>query len=212
MKLRMAITALLAMLVAANSLATTLKLSVDINLLVLDGHKISGSLLKGADGLELERGEHQLLFQVEKKVKNSAQATINWKSSPQIVTFTARSASVVISLPELKTLHQAKHFDSKPRFALMNEQGAEVDAMRDRLAAGTQNGFEQAMLIYNMSGKVASVPRFSKTLPMKAPAGNIPDITSSLQPEHPVLRLWFLQVDTATRQRLIMVMNALHTS
>lgn len=68
MKLHMAITGLLALLVAANLQATTLKLSADIDLLVLDGRKISGSLLKGADGLELERGEHQLLFRVEKRL------------------------------------------------------------------------------------------------------------------------------------------------
>ncbi|CAO97142.1 YccT family protein [Erwinia tasmaniensis] len=211
MKLRMAITGLLAMLVAANSLATTLKLSADIDLLVLDGRKITGSLLKGAEGLELERGEHQLLFQVEKTFKNSAQAAISWKSSPQIVTFTARSSSVVISIPQLTTLREAKHFDSKPRFTLVNELGAEVDTKRDRLLGRTQSSFEQAMLAYNMSGKVASVPRFAHTLPLKAPAGPLSGITSSLHPAQPV-RLWLLQVDTATRQRLIMLMNALHTS
>lgn len=50
MKLHMAITGLLALLVAANLQATTLKLSADIDLLVLDGRKISGSLLKGQTG------------------------------------------------------------------------------------------------------------------------------------------------------------------
>lgn len=99
MKLHMAITGLLALLVAANLQATTLKLSADIDLLVLDGRKISGSLLKGADGLELERGEHQLLFRVEKTVNNYPGAPVSWTSAPQVATFAAGTTSVYIKLP-----------------------------------------------------------------------------------------------------------------
>ncbi|WP_338567588.1 DUF2057 family protein [Erwinia sp. E_sp_B01_3] len=69
MKLRLVMTGVLALLVAANVSATTLKLAPDIDLLVLDGRKISGSLLKGAEGLELEQGQHQVLFRVEKSLK-----------------------------------------------------------------------------------------------------------------------------------------------
>lgn len=66
MKLHLVLSGLLALLVVASCQATTLKLAPEIDLLVLDGRKISGSLLRGAEGLELERGEHQLLFRVEK--------------------------------------------------------------------------------------------------------------------------------------------------
>ncbi|AXF76176.1 hypothetical protein SY86_04920 [Erwinia tracheiphila] len=62
MKLCLVITGLIILLASATASATTLKLPNEINLLVLDGRKISGSLLKGADGIELERGQHQVLL------------------------------------------------------------------------------------------------------------------------------------------------------
>ncbi|ADP12175.1 UPF0319 protein yccT precursor [Erwinia sp. Ejp617] len=212
MKLRMAITGLLALLVAANLQATTLKLSADTDLLVLDGRKISGSLLKGADGLELERGEHQLVFRVEKTVKDRSGDPVNWTSFPQIATFVAGTTSVYIKLPALHSLHEAKRFDNNPQFTLNDEHGAEVVAKRDHLTANLHDSCEQAMQVYNLANKVASVPRFASPLPASAQTGHLPDMASSLQPPQPVLRMWFLQVDSATRQRLIMLMDALHTS
>lgn len=46
--------------------ATTLRLSTDIDLLVLDGKKVSSLLLRGAESIELDNGPHQLVFRVEK--------------------------------------------------------------------------------------------------------------------------------------------------
>ncbi len=46
--------------------ATTLRLSNEVDLLVLDGKKVSSSLLRGAESIELENGPHQLVFRVEK--------------------------------------------------------------------------------------------------------------------------------------------------
>ncbi|CCP02798.1 UPF0319 protein yccT precursor [Erwinia amylovora Ea644] len=212
MKLHMAITGLLALLVAANLQATTLKLSADIDLLVLDGRKISGSLLKGADGLELERGEHQLLFRVEKTVNNHPGDPVSWTSAPQVATFAAGTTSVHIKLPVLQTLREAKRFDNMPQFTLNDEHGAEVVTKRDHLRLKEHDSCEQAMRIYNLANKVASVPRFATPLPVGAQTGHLPDMASSFQPAQPVLRKWFLQVDSATRQHLIMLMDALHTS
>ena len=45
--------------------ATTLRLSTDVDLLVLDGKKVSSSLLRGSDSIELDNGPHQLVFRVE---------------------------------------------------------------------------------------------------------------------------------------------------
>lgn len=50
---------------AGNRFATSLRLSNDIDLLVLDGKKVSSSLLRGAESIELENGRHQLVFRVE---------------------------------------------------------------------------------------------------------------------------------------------------
>ncbi|CAI6160633.1 hypothetical protein DJICPGNB_02610 [Escherichia coli] len=48
--------------------ATTLRLSTDVDLLVLDGKKVSSSLQRGADSIELDNGPHQLVFRVEKTI------------------------------------------------------------------------------------------------------------------------------------------------
>ncbi len=66
MKLSLAVTGLLLLLVSATCHAITLKLAPEIDLLVVDGRKMTGSLLKGADSLELDGGQHQLLFRVDK--------------------------------------------------------------------------------------------------------------------------------------------------
>lgn len=214
MKLSMVITGLIAMLVAATVQATTLKLSADIDLLVLDGHKISGSLLKGAEGLELERGEHQLLFRVERTIPRLTQAPATWVSAPQIVTFTARTQSVVIQLPALKSLRDSKHFEKNPQFTLLDEHGAEIDNKRDVLPPEMADDLEQRMMHYNLNHNVASVPRFAQ--PMRRTTQSVPvvlpDAASHQHPAERMLRLWYLQVDSATRQRFVMLMNALHTS
>lgn len=213
MKLRGVIIGLITVLFAANAPATTLKLSPDIDLLVLDGHKIFGLLLKGADGLELERGEHQLLFRIERTIKNQTPTATNWVSAPQIVTFTTQAQSVTITLPALQTLRNSRHFDKNPRFVLLDEHDAEVASKRDRLQTEAQGDLEQAMVLYNLDHKIASVPRFAQPLRRTAmAAGQMPEIAFSQHPTERMLRLLYQQVDSATRQRFVLLMKALHTS
>ncbi len=59
---------LVALILMMPSLAwgTTLRLSGEIDLLVLDGKRVSSSLLKGADSIEIDNGPHQLVLRVEK--------------------------------------------------------------------------------------------------------------------------------------------------
>lgn len=210
MKLKV-ITGLVILLITAAAQATTLKLSPEIDLLVLDGHKISGSLLKGADGLELERGEHQLLFRVEKSFSSPAHLPLTWISAPQIVTFTASTRSVLIQLPALPTLNDARSFDKNPIFRLVDEQGNETVSKRDRLVV-EHSDFEQAMVHYNLNDKVASVPRFARTSRPTAYGGPLTqDVALRQTSAERVLHLWYAQVDSATRQRFVMLMKALHT-
>lgn len=61
MKFGLMVAGLLSISISMPAVATTLKLSPDIDLLVVDGKKMTGSLLKGADSLELDGGQHQLL-------------------------------------------------------------------------------------------------------------------------------------------------------
>lgn len=214
MKLRLVLSGLIALLVAASCQATTLKLAPEINLLVLDGRKISGSLLKGAEGLELEHGEHQFLFRVEKTLpKDRHIAARQYVSVPLIVTFTAKAKSVTIRLPELETSREVKQFDKSPDFQLIDEQGKEIASKRDRLMSSHSSDLEQAMMAYNRDGQVASVPRFAR--PQATTSINPPvpaDLALNDTPAERLLNLWFHQVDSATRQRLVMWMKALRAS
>ncbi|CAX59079.1 DUF2057 family protein [Erwinia billingiae] len=213
MKLRLVITGVLALLVATTVHATTLKLAPDIDLLVLDGRKISGSLLKGAEGLELEQGQHQVLFRVEKSLKKDAQMATPWVSTPLIVTFTSQAKSVTITLPPLTTTAQGKMFDKHPTFQLLNEHGAVVESQQDHLLVKADNNYEQAMVVYNLKGNVASVPRFAQGQTSTTPISNdSQDFANGNHAGSRVLQLWYQQVDSATRQRFVMLMRALRTS
>lgn len=213
MKLRLVITGLIALLVAATAQATTLKLAPDIDLLVLDGRKISGSLLKGAEGLELERGQHQLLFRVEKKLHKSGQAATAWASAPLIVTFRAEAKSITIQYPSFTTLHQGNAFNKKPHFQLVDEKGAEVESQQDRLVNTRSEDYEQAMAIYNLKGSIASVPRFAQPQTSRSPVNeSAPNLASDRHPTGRILQLWYQQVDAATRQRFGTLMQALRIS
>jgi len=207
MKLDLLLTGLLTMWVATAAQATTLKLAPDMDLLVLDGHKISGSLLKGADGIELERGQHQVLFRVDKNIDASP-----WVSPPLIVTFTASTKTIAITLPALHTLQQARAFARHPDFRLHDEQGNQVESQHDRLATNVSINFEQAMAAYNMQGHPASVPRFAQP----HTTGNMADhstldFADNAYPASRILQLWYQQVDSATRQRLVLIIKALRT-
>jgi len=208
MKLYKVITGLVIMLIVSSAQATTLKLSADIDLLVLNGHKISGSLLKGADGLELERGEHQLLFRVEKSIQPLAHGPVLWVSAPQIVTFTTRSGTVAIQLPTITTLREARAFDKHPQYILLNENGDEIASRRDSLSVPADRNYEKAMLDYNLNGRIASVPRFAQ----QSNTTLNQDVAMGRTPAERVLHLWYQQVDAATRQRFITLIKALHTS
>ena len=63
------LTLLIALCLPISVSATTLRLSSEVDLLVLDGKKVSSSLLRGADSIELENGPHQLVFRVEKTIQ-----------------------------------------------------------------------------------------------------------------------------------------------
>ena len=213
MKLLKVVIGLLITLIVSVAQATTLKLPTDLDLLVLDGRKISGSLLKGADGLELDRGEHQLLFRVEKTYLSPTHKPVHWLSSAQIVTFTAQSQIVQIQLPILTSLRESNAFDQNPQFALKDEFGNEIAIRRDSLAAPASSDIEQAMMNYNLKDNVASVPRFAHATSKHSSLRPKQDWNLVQDPRSPtekVFHLWYKQVDTATRLHFITLTKALH--
>lgn len=204
MKLSLAVTGLLTLLVSASCSAITLKLDPQIDLLVLDGRKISGSLLKGADSLELDRGQHQFLFRVEKQRNDRPDMVQRYQSVPMIVTFTAAAKTITIKLPPLETKRERYHFDRSLNFQLVDEHGKEIVSMRDHLPASATADMEKAMLNYNRTGQVASVPQFARQVKSSAPSARLTaDLAWTTQAELPSLHRWFQRFDEATRQQFM---------
>ncbi|WP_455851993.1 YccT family protein [Pantoea endophytica] len=208
MKLSLTATGLLLLLVSASCQAITLKLDPEIELLVLDGRKISGSLLKGAGSLELDRGQHQFLFRVEKPGADAA----HFQSVPMIVTFSASAHSVAIRLPALTNRRERTTFDKTLNFQLIDERGIEITSLRDHLPKPGDNDFEKAMVNYNRDAHAASVPRFALHSLSASEAQLNLDYAWQGVSDLPSLQGWFKRFDAATRLRFISWMKTLRTS
>lgn len=208
MKLPPAVMSLIILLVSATTHAMTLKLDPEINLLVLDGRKISGTLLKDAGSLELERGPHQFLFRVEKPCADAA----HFQSVPMIVTFNASSRSVAIRLPMLSNHRERNAFDNSLNFQLIDEHGNEIASIRDHLPHDSEGDLENAMLNYNRNARAASVPHFALR------AANVPETPINLDfawrdtANQPALQSWLQRFDAATRLRFISWIKTLRAS
>ena len=113
--------AVIALVMPVCVFATTLRLSTDIDLLVLDGKKVSSSLLRGADSIELDNGPHQVVFRVEKTIRVANHEQRMYISPPLVVSFnTQRISQVNFSLPRLETEKEAQAFESAPRMELLD--------------------------------------------------------------------------------------------
>jgi len=213
MKLSLVVTGLTVLLVSATCQAITLKLDPQIDLLVLDGRKISGSLLKGADSLELERGQHQFLFRVEQLRDAHKDASLRYQSAPMIVTFNAQVKTITIRLPALETRRERHHFDRTLNFQLVDEHGQAIDIRRDRLPLSDESDMEKAMILYNRNGQVASVPQFAA---VRDGASATPPVEAEFvwvdEAQSPTIKEWFHRFDQATRQQFMSLVKLLRTS
>ncbi|WP_338567587.1 DUF2057 family protein [Erwinia sp. E_sp_B01_3] len=129
------------------------------------------------------------------------------------MTFTTKAQAITITLPPLSTAAQGKVFDKKPEFQLLDEHGAVIESQQDHLIVKPGTNFEQVMVIYNLKGNVASVPRFAQPQPSSSPVSSSSlDFANGNHAGNRVLQLWYQQVDSATRQRFVLLMRALRTS
>lgn len=149
----------------APAYALSLKLSPEIDLLVVDGRQVSGPILKGADSLELDAGQHQLLFQISKNLPVENNGNEAYHSPPIIVAFNAQNMHAVsISLPTLTTSQDGRDFSKKMNITLLDENGHQVSYRQDWLSeikVSHPQNFEAAMTRYNLSGHPASIPAFA---------------------------------------------------
>ncbi|HFZ8995293.1 TPA: DUF2057 family protein [Citrobacter freundii] len=192
--------------------ATTLHLANEIDLLVLDGKKVSSSLLRGADSIELDNGPHQLVFRVEKTIRYSSHEGQLYISPPLVISFDTRLISQVnFHLPRLETEREAAHFDSDPRVELLDGDAMPVPVKLDTLTIVANEkivNYEAETGRYNKAAKRASLPQFA---PRMADDSSLlsgvsePDAISPQSQELTGQRLkyWFKQADPQTRHEFM---------
>lgn len=192
--------------------ATTLRLSPDVDLLVLDGKKVSSSLLKGADSIELDNGPHQMVFRVEKSIRAASRDRRLYISAPLVVSFDTQAIGQVnINLPRLENEKESEAFDITPRLHLLDGSAATIPLKLDVLPVRPSAGgidYENETQRYNKAGEHASVPQFAV---MMADDSALLSSASELDPPAPRsetlteqrLKYWFTQADSTTREKFL---------
>lgn len=182
------------LLIGFPTLATTLRLPEEIELLIVDGKPLGSTLLRGAGSLELEQGRHQLVLIVTKKLAET-DGQHKYASPYIIVQFHSQNArQLIFQLPSLATGAERERFERQPAMALVNQNGESVGATFSRLSADRQVLID-ALHQYNLNQSLAqTVPQPTAENPTAYPLG---------QSEH-MLKFWFLQADDATREQFLL--------
>ncbi|MBG6246595.1 hypothetical protein CS369_21110 [Candidatus Symbiopectobacterium sp. 'North America'] len=190
------------------SAATTLKLHQDIELLAVDGQKVSSSLLKDADSLELDNGQHQLLFRVVKIISASGGEKRTYSSPLLLAAFNMRNQDVItIQLPVLDTPKARERFDLDAHYQLVDNHNNPISARLDRLELSNNELTHQLKPIlaqYNAANKNASVTAFTspKQSAKTWPENNADNAQDSIDP-FLILKYWFRQADKDTQDRFM---------
>ena len=181
------VTALIALCLPVTVFATSLRLSNDIDLLVLDGKKVSSSLLRGAESIELENGRHQLVFRVEKTIRLSSHEE------------------------RLNNERDATHFDDAPRVELLDGDAMPIPVKLDILSITSTAkivDYEMETERYNKAAKHASLPQFatmmaddSSLLSGVSELDRVPPQSQTLTEQR--LKYWFQQADAQTRSNFL---------
>ncbi|WP_407579515.1 DUF2057 family protein [Citrobacter koseri] len=206
------ITMLFVLYLPVTAFATTLRLSNDIDLLVLDGKKVSSSLLRGADSIELDNGPHQLVFRVEKTIRLSSHEERLYISPPLVISFNTQLISQVnFHLPHLETEREAAHFSTTPRLELLDGDAMPIPVKLDILAITSTAkiiDYEIETERYNKADKRASLPQFatmmaddSTLLSGISELDAVPPQSQALTEQR--LKYWFKQADPQTRNNFL---------
>lgn len=223
MKFGFAVIGLLTTCLSLPALAATLKLSPEVDLLVIDGKKVSSSLFKGSKGLELVNGQHQILFRVEKPVRYGSEEEM-YTSPPLIANFDSTNSEVIsIELPRIMTKADAARFHKNLNYTLVNEKGTKIDSVQDKLILQgliIAADLELELAKYNASSSVASVPSLAQitlinptgynysqpsmpTGTTRTPVAQTPVTVKGETAEEEMLQYWFQRADKETRIRFL---------
>lgn len=206
------ITMLFVLYLPVTAFATTLRLSNDIDLLVLDGKKVSSSLLRGADSIELDNGPHQLVFRVEKTIRLSSHEERLYISPPLVISFNTQLISQVnFHLPHLETEREAAHFSTTPRLELLDGDAMPIPVKLDILAITSTAkiiDYETETERYNKADKRASLPQFATMMADDSTLlfgiselDAVPPQSQALTEQR--LKYWFKQADPQTRNNFL---------
>lgn len=202
------VTTLIALCLPVSVFATTLRLSTDVDLLVLDGKKVSSSLLRGADSIELDNGPHQLVFRVEKTIHLSNSEERLYISPPLVVSFNTQLINQVnFRLPRLENEREANHFDAAPRLELLDGDATPIPVKLDILAITSTAktiDYEVEVERYNKSAKRASLPQFATMMADDSTLLSGVSELDAIPPQSQVLteqrlKYWFKLADPQTR-------------
>lgn len=200
--------------ISAPAIAITLKLDQNIDLIVVDGQKVSSSILKGADSLELDNGQHQLLFKVIKTIRTPTNFQTTYTSPAVIATFNTQNlASVSFKLPSLETNQERKKFDQQVNCQLVDERQQIIPTRVDILNVTDDelaHGIEKKMSEYNSAKHHASVAQFAgvitstKTDQLEyGPTADTLDAPPTSSTLFSILQYWFHKADKETQQRFL---------
>lgn len=191
---------------------TTLRLSPEVDLLVLDGKKVSSSLLKGADSIEIDNGPHQLVLKAEKKGRTSPRSLLQGRSSSLVIDFDSKALdqiNIVLS-PE-----EVGHPVTFPQIKLLDGHGRPVPVRTDILETNpdpTATDYEEETRRYNTSGKKASMLKFALVNDCEeaqrvatASPDSPPPASETLTEQR--LKYWYSQADKSTRARFLRWVN-----
>ncbi|BET40116.1 MULTISPECIES: curli synthesis inhibitor [Atlantibacter] len=204
--------AMLAALLPITAAATTLHLSGDIDLLVLDGKRVSGSFLRGADSIELDNGPHQVVFRVEKNLVTASRDRRLYVSPPLVMTFDTRNITQVnFSLPRIETEKESDQFDASPRVQLLDGTAAPIPARLDVLAVDRNAktiDYEWETERYNKTNNKASAPEFITMMAddsalLSGPSELDRPVAHSQTLTEQRLKHWYLEADNDTRTRFL---------
>ncbi|EBR1500209.1 DUF2057 family protein [Salmonella enterica] len=207
-----ALTTFLALYLPVTVFATTLRLSNEVDLLVLDGKRVSGSLLRGADSIELENGPHQLVLRVEKNIRLSDNEERLYISPPLVISFdTQQTSQVNFHLPRLENEREASHFNAAPRLMLLDGDAMPIPVKLDILTTASTAkvvDYEIETERYNKSAKRASLPQFatimandSTLLSDASELDAVPPQSQTLTEQ--CLKHWFRLADPQTRSHFL---------
>lgn len=194
------------------AMATTLKLSPEIKILVVDGKKVSNNLLKGSTGLELAGNEHQILLRVEKVIKSGSRDEELYTSPPLIITFNApHTKTVSFNIPKLSNEQESLKFNREPTVNLYDEHGNPISSTIDILkieGLAILANLEKEMARYNRENNVASLPTLTlqNELPALSQNNSIEQTTVVVKGENvaeQMLQYWYQQADKQTKQRFM---------